>query len=518
MRFNNSWLGYDVAFDAVESQPDVLVARAEGFEKRIKTKEYHVTAAYFPDVDLRDLVLMLTAAERNFGRPLDRTSFLFDGQGRLHGDGGAYLYFSPNASSAEEARFLKTALAKTPLYIAEQNCDDLHLSIGGPDPFGRSKPRQSNLPHPFTLDGRLIFVGHDGKKFHKFAWRSAEQVFEEMNGSQKKMPLRPVPVHTIALLPRIQADTASAAFLLKTFGERLYPGISKAGFAFYTMPPDGKTPEEMEREGTLMVDLGGRYDHHRANIEQSARADCVSTLIARDLGLENHPSLKKLLAWAKRDDLEGKGTVSSDVLDRAFGLSGIIMSLNRFYDGHPEQVLRVVLPILRAHVQQEYESTVELPAEREQLQKEGRAQSMTLTQGPAELETAVVQSDNTALPGFLRAAHKFDVVIIRRATGHTNILTNQLRSVDLRPVIRQLREAEAKARGLTLTATDAVGRQEGLPMWFYDDAANTVQNGGANPGETEPTRLPLEKIVSCARSGLAQGHIGMLKRQKEQGK
>lgn len=330
--------------------------------------------------------------------------------------------------------------------------------------------------------------------------------------------MEPLPIHTVALFPRIQADTATAAYLLKTFGERLYPGIAKAQFAFLTTPATDQEAAEMEAKGTLMVDLGGRYDHHRANVEQGKRADCVSTLIARDLGLEAHPSLKKLLAWAKRDDLEGKGTISVDPLDRAFGLSGIIMSMNRYYDGHPEKVLAVLLPILRAHVQQEYERTVELPAEWERLQKEGKAEALVVMQGPAELQTAVVQSDNSALPGYLRAAQKFDIVVIRRASGHTNILTNQIRSVDLRPTVRLIREAEAKARGLALTATDAVGRMEELPMWFYDDAANTIQNGGAHPGEIEATRLPLAEIVAQLRAGAAQGRIGSLKRQKEQGK
>ncbi len=327
------------------------------------------------------------------------------------------------------------------------------------------------------------------------------------------------PVHTIALFPRIQADTAVAAYLLKTFGERLYPGISNASFAFLSVVPAGKTPAQMEQEGTLLIDLGGKYDHHRANQQQGKRVDCVSTLIAKDLGLADHPAFKKLLAWATRDDLEGKGTVSADPLDRAFGLSASIMSLNRYYDGHPENVQGVVFPILRAHVQQEYERTVELPAEWEQLKTDGKASVFPLKQGTADLQVAVVESDNASLPGFLRAAQKIDVVLIRRTTGHANVLTNQIRSVDLRPLVKLVRAAEAKARGLTgFVATDAVGRQDELPMWFYDDAANTFQNGGASPGEVEATRLSPADLVALLKDGLAKGRIGSLKRQKEQGK
>jgi hypothetical protein len=109
--------------------------------------------------------------------------------------------------------------------------------------------------------------------------------------------------------------------------------------------------------------------------------------------------------------------------------------------------------------------------------------------------------------------------MIRRSTGHANILTNQIRSVDLRPTVRLVRAAEAKVRGLTeFVATDAVGRQDAVPMWFYDDAANTYQNGGASPGDVEATRLSLEELTALLKDGLAQGRIGSLKRQKEQGK
>ena len=122
----------------------------------------------------------------------------------------------------------------------------------------------------------------------------------------------PKPIHTIAIFSKIQPDTVAAVFLLQEFGEKFFPGIAKAKVVFWTALPTGKTAAELEAEGTLPIDLGGgTFDHHKHKGESAA------TLVANYLGVMSNPSLKKLLAYAKRDDLEGKGTLSTDPLDRA---------------------------------------------------------------------------------------------------------------------------------------------------------------------------------------------------------
>lgn len=330
------------------------------------------------------------------------------------------------------------------------------------------------------------------------------------------------PIHTIVLFPKLQADTAAAVYILKSFGETAFPGIRKAEVVFWSAPKEGKIPEQWEQEGYLLIDLGGQFDHHHANQESGRRTECVSTLVAKHLGVENHPALKKLLAWATRDDLEGKGTISSDHLDRAFGLSGIIMSLNREYALDPARILNLLLEIIHAHVREEFRRQVEFPAEWETLQKNGKGKIFHTKQGNADLTIAVIESDNTSLPGFLRASKDVDLIIQRRLSGHTNIITKQLRSIDLRPVVAALRRAEAKQKSLTLNPSqedwEKPGRMEGLGEWFYDDAANTFQNGGVAPQDIPPTCLSLDQIVAILKEEIPKGVIGSLKRKKEQGK
>ena len=332
--------------------------------------------------------------------------------------------------------------------------------------------------------------------------------------------MSPRPVHTIAIFPKIQADTAAAVYILQSFGEEFFPGISTAKVIFWSKVPEGKTVEQYEKEGTLTVDLGGMFDHHIANQRLGKRVECASSLVARALEVEDHPALKKLLAWAKRDDLQGKGTMSADSLDRAFGLSGIIMNLNREFRDDPEEALDLILKIIAAHVREEYRRQVELPEEWEKLEQEGKADMFSLLQGAAELQAAVVESDNSALAGFLRAAKKIDLVIQRRTTGHTNIVTQQLRSVDLRPTIAALRMAEAEKKKIKLNLTDEemlkAGRVEGVDEWYYDDAANTLQNGGVDPQGITATRLSKDEVVAIVKETIPLGRIGSLKWKKEQ--
>ncbi len=521
MEFTKSWLGYDVPHDVIENDPAVRTIRTQGIEKRIKAKEYHVTVAYFDSVSLEALTETLVHLEGEHGScAADR--FVFDGYGAIKADAGAYVYFSPSDATATNAKWLKERLAASPLYDQTKNCRDLHLSIGGPDPFCIDKPKTQTLKQPIETEGRLIFVGYDGKNFQRFSWDSANKKFEAQTSTPNAAPMKtfpPHPVHTLAVFPKIQADTAAAVFLLKTFGEKQFPGAAEAKLIFWTAPPTDKTPEEYEREGFLLLDLGGRFDHHVTNVASGKRTDCLSTLVARALGMEQNPILKKLLAWAKRDDLEGKGTVSTDPLDRAFGLSGIIMNLNREFANDPEKTINFVMTILRVHVNEEYRRQVELPQEWERLQREQKARLFKSSQGSAELNGVLVHTDNIALPGFLRAAHGFDVVAARRSTGHTSIMTKQERSLDLRPVIAGLRMQEALKKNLSFDPNDeklsAPGKYPGLEEWYYDDAANSLQNGGVNPQGIPATKLEDEEILIALQKGLPRGVIGSLKRQKD---
>lgn len=566
-QFNNCWLGYDVSFEKVESHPDVLRVRGEGIDKRVESAEHHVTVGWFANANLNQIGSVVKEAEQILRSRLYQTKFVFDGMGSSDGEKGKYVYFTPSQESAGEAFFLKDFFSNKPVYDKTKNCRDLHLSIGGPDPFSREKPKQEDLSEPLRLTGKLVFVGNDGKQFRRFEWHSMKKQFVEIGlakslkqekkseqrrdpsvrqktsvgmteGREVPPPVRtvvrddkeldipkvtsPMAINQIAIFPKVQADTAVAVYLLKGFGSKKFPGIERAPIVFWTQAPSEKTPAQHEAEGTLLVDLGGMFDHHLENERRGKRETCVSDLVAAHLEITNHPSLKKLLKWARRDDLEGKGTISTDNLDRAFGLSGIIMNLNREYHEQPVKILEILFPIIDAHVREEHRRNVLMPKEWEQLLEIGKAQLVELQQGKADIAMAVIESDNTSLPGFARAAKKMDLILQRRSSGHTNILTNQIRSIDLRGVIEGIRLAEAKEQGITLSLSrdqlQAFGAIDEVSQWYYDSAGNSIQNGGINPQGIAPTRLSVDQIAAIIRETLPHGVIGHLKRERNAGR
>lgn len=514
--FQTAWLGYDVPYKEIESQPIVALVRKQGVKKRIAQEEHHLTVGYFPEVSLEDVNEFVRAGEKDFGKPLTNSKIKFDRYGSIAVEDGHYVYFSPSDDSASEARFLKARISEVDGVSPASATTNLHLSVGGNDPFDHNKTPQAALPQPFAVEGRLVFVGKSGEEFHRFFWSTEKQAFLPEG---YKEPVKSLPVHTIAIFPKIQVDTIVSIYLLKTFGEEAFPGVKDAKIAFMSKAPEGKTPEEIEREGMLLVDLGGMFDHHRTNTQSGKRQDCAATLIASYLGIDKQKYLEKLLQWAKRDDLEGKGTLSEDGIDRAFGLSGVISNLNRELKQTPEKIVELILPLIEHHVDEQRHRAEGLPKLYEELVATGKARTWKMKQGAAEIKAAAVECDDIGIAGWLKAVKRMDLVVQRAPTGHTNVITRQERSIDLRPVIERLRVEEAMALGtpLTLDKTklQSVGKIEEVPMWYYDDAANTLQNGGIDPGQIPPTKLPFDKIIDIITQTISGGIIGALKRRKE---
>lgn len=312
--------------------------------------------------------------------------------------------------------------------------------------------------------------------------------------------------HTIVLPTRSQPDTIVAIFILRRFGEITFPGISKAKIDFWQMMPAGETEDALDKKGVVLIDLGGgRFDHHAAPTKTTA-----SDLIAGHFGVEDDPALAKLLEYARRDDFYGKGTVSEDPLDRAFGLSALIANLNRTYVQNPEQVVEIVLPIIKAHYTEESRRTKELPAEFAQLTKSGGAKNFETKQRDKKLSIVVLTSDNASMSGYLRSQSggRFDVVAQWLSDGHLNILTRPAKRVDLRSLVVLLRLEEATRASRELSATPqelaAAGRMKEIPEWYYDPATNSIQNGGLNPKEIPPTRISKNDLRKILELGLSE--------------
>ncbi len=311
---------------------------------------------------------------------------------------------------------------------------------------------------------------------------------------------------TIVLPTRAQPDTIVAIFILKKFGEECFPGVKEAKIDFWQVMRDGETEESLNQKGIILLDIGGgKFDHHSASPKTT-----TSFLIANYLGVAEEPALAKLLEYVKRDDFFGKGTISSDPIDRAFGLSALITNLNKNYITEPAKVIQIALPVIKAHYDEEVRRTEELPKEFAAKLESGEAHLLEVNQRGKKLKLVILASANGSFAGYLRSQQggRFDVVAQWLPSGHVNILTRPAKRVDLRSLAALLRLEEANRSGLDLKMTPRdltkPGRLDEVPEWYYDPATNSVQNGGLNPKEVLPTKISKEDLNKILELGLSE--------------
>ena len=310
----------------------------------------------------------------------------------------------------------------------------------------------------------------------------------------------------IVLPTRTQPDTLVAIFILKKFGEEKFPGIKEAEVDFWQVVPEGETDASLDKKGVILIDLGGgRFDHHDKKPQTTA-----SDLIANYLGVEEDISLVKLLEYARRDDFFGKGTISNDSIDRAFGLSALVAALNKSLVKNPGRVVDIIMPILVAHHNEEARRTKELPQEFEEKLKSGAAEIFEVKQRDKKLKAVIITSESGSLAGYLRSQDggKFDVVAQWLPSGHVNILTRPVKRIDLRSLAALLRVEEATRAGkeFDMSAREFAkfGRIKEIPEWYYDPATNSIQNGGLNPKEVSPTKISAADFKKVLELGLSE--------------
>jgi hypothetical protein len=308
----------------------------------------------------------------------------------------------------------------------------------------------------------------------------------------------------IVLLPRLQVDILVACFLLQEFGEEKFPGIKNAEYIFWIDIPNDADVQKLEEEGHIFLDMGaGKFDHHTTQGEKHEK--CVSEMVAEHLNIHNKKSVRKLLEYARRDDIEGKGIISKDPIDRAFGLSGLVNNLNRMLPDDQDSVLRIVMPLFIAHHLEEKKRTEDFPAEYEQKLQDGRLTRFLIQTKRGLVNVITIETDEIGMAGYLRARAEInaDIVVQKMSSGHVNIITQQKRMFDLSEIARALRTQEIKEKGTSIAGIEDqlgnAGRVEGVEEWYLDTRARTIQNGGIRPQWTTPTRLSLAAIHAAIK-------------------
>ncbi|OGZ85058.1 MAG: hypothetical protein A2599_00330 [Candidatus Staskawiczbacteria bacterium RIFOXYD1_FULL_39_28] len=307
----------------------------------------------------------------------------------------------------------------------------------------------------------------------------------------------------IIIPTRPHADVIVGIFLLIKFGQKLYSGVKDALVEIWQELPVGDTSLSLEEKGVLLLDVGGgKFDHHNTGKN-------LAQLIAENLEISTNPTIAKLLAYAERDDKHGLGTLSNDPLDKAFGLSGLIASLNKTVE-NPKIVIESILPLLEAHLTEEKRRVEELPQEFEKKLNNGQAEVFEIKQSGKNLKVVVLESDNLSMAGWIKSSIglKADVVCQKKSSGFVNILTKPFKKVDLRWTAAYLRSAECELKDIKTKYSTfdlmSHGKLPEISEWYYDNATNSVLNGGASPKGILPTTIPLETIKNILKESLSQ--------------
>jgi hypothetical protein len=303
---------------------------------------------------------------------------------------------------------------------------------------------------------------------------------------------------------RPQIDTICAFFILYTYGANEFPELQDANILTASVPDSAEKGSFIHSGDTLLLDCNESVlDHHnKPNV-------CLTDLVIDYLRIGDKKELHKIKAFARRDDLEGKGIISQDKLDKAFGLPGLLTNLNKLYPNDPNNVFKIVLPLLDAHVKEELRREYEMPAEIKKAGDSGEFSTFSVNQKGRLLKACVVYSDNVSIGGYLRSqlGGNYDVVVQLRSNGYVAILTKKER-VSLRGLALVIRLEELSAKNLSpnlsVPELASFGTLADIPEWYYDSATNSLFNGTSAHQDVPVSKIEKNRMQEIVILGLSE--------------
>lgn len=330
----------------------------------------------------------------------------------------------------------------------------------------------------------------------------------------------PIPATRIILHMKPDLDAIAAYWLASRFPQA-FPGIETAPIEFWSAgkpPPDGRTWEEHEAEGTICFDVAqGRFDHHPHG---KCLTKCATDLVADFLGLSEERTLEQILGFIRMHDLEGPKAltialrqlgVPNDIVEMAdllqsFSFYSVVDSLRKRHHRNEQRLIGEVCTILDFEYQyQVYFWTVVGP---EFLEK---ATIHRIDNGTRVFKVAVIESRVSQVGSFSRTREGgFCAVCIHRdpKTGHT-FISGHLSSGQFAEIGKIQRVWDMQKSGIeTEYDLDDLLLSE-FPLnkvWYLPENIRgevyIVMNGGEKATEVEVSRLSLDEILTGVHIGL----------------
>jgi hypothetical protein len=329
-----------------------------------------------------------------------------------------------------------------------------------------------------------------------------------------------IPVSKAVLHTKPDLDAITAYWLAKSHSET-FPGIEKAPIEFWpagTPPPDGRSCEAHEAEGTICFDVGeGRFDHHPHG---KCLDKCATDLVADYLGLTKEVALQQILGFIRMHDLEGPMAltialrrlgVSEEIIERAdllqsFSLYSVVDSLRSRHHGKEQSLINEVCAILdREYRKQVYFWTVVFN------EFATKAKIHPIDNGQRLYKVAVIESLEHRVGSFSRTREGgFCAACIHRnpKTGHT-FISGHLGSDRFIEIGKPLRVWDMQKAGIDaeFDQGDLEESKFKLQQVWYLPRNNRgevfiVMNGGEKATDIEPSNLSLEEILAGVHLGL----------------
>ncbi len=314
-------------------------------------------------------------------------------------------------------------------------------------------------------------------------------------GTQVEKKFRTIATHTAPHL-----DELVAICLLKKFGDKKFPGVKRARTIYWNTgggTPGGRTVEEYEQEGVLIVGMcGSRFDEHSYNGETRKKGVCATTLVAKYLEIDDDPALDQILKFVVNEDTKGYST--------PFSVAHIIKLLHQQYPDNPSRVVRWALEAIEAkyNEQMHFFSTTEA-----EFDKKAKVVEVKGLNGKT-LKVVFVESDSHLMNQFARSEYgcRADVVVQKTNTGNVQIFTNsksRLLIFDIAQIVR-FKEQELKGEVFTddwkLLASE--GKIRGAEEWYFHYEGQMLLNGSLTAKGVPPTHLNLDQLEEITKIGL----------------
>ncbi len=292
-------------------------------------------------------------------------------------------------------------------------------------------------------------------------------------------------------------DPIAALFLLKQYGQSVFPGIKDAEVIFWEHSHDPAIEDliKFKEQGILLVDIGGSmFDHHN---NPTDKKETASSLVAARLEIEDKPEINALLNYVREDDLEG--------LHNRYGDLAYLIKCFHKQDVPSRKVVELGLRLLNYFQTSQIDWHFNVKKEFEE-----KIKIYKVKRFDKKLKIGVVESDNSQVANYGLTMENLSIVAQKRSTGHVIILTNKHHRVNLKEIVAAVRARELELNGYAKEIDPAKlqfeGKNQQIPNWFYHKSLNSLLNGSDALNKAEPTKIKFSEIVSFIWNGLSSEH------------